>query len=397
MGWVISMTIADELFLNGRQENNLERRSLELYLNGGVVTYDGLLLDWPLTSTIVPNKSTGSPTFTRATDGMYRSGANELTSVGSGVPRFEAAGILIEPASTNLALHNQSHENVVWTPTNITVTQDDETPMLVGGTDADLLTADAGNGTILQTITSAQADRSYQVALKRKTGTGNIDLTVDNGASWTTVAVTSSWNLYAIQQATVTNPIVGIRIVTSGDEVWVDLDQLENQKVATTPIITAGATDTRNFDSLTIQRSGNFDNTSGSIRLDITPKWTGNPTTNVQTFNVSSTSFRCFYIKTTGHVSMSDDTNLYAGGVGDSLGGIIAGQTHKIGGGWGSGTYGGAVDGSGSTPATFDGDLLTIGSNIQIAVPNNNYPINIANIKVYPTNKGLAWREAETS
>ena len=89
--------------------------------------------------------------------------------------------------------------------------------------------------------------------------------------TWTTVAATTSWDLYDIQQATVTNPIIGIRIVTDTDAVWVDLDQLENQMVPTSPIITAATTVTRNKDELTIQQSGNFLPTVGSLLYKVTP------------------------------------------------------------------------------------------------------------------------------
>jgi len=175
------------------------------------------------------------------------------------------------PARTNICLHNQSHDDVVWAATNITVTTDD-TPSIIAGNDADLLTSTAGNGTLLQSITSASATRSYQVALKRKTGTGNIDLTVDNGATWTTVAITASWALYDIQQAAVTNPIIGIRIVTSGDAVWVDLDQLENNSFSSNPIITTTTAATINKTELTCQTAGNWPSSGvRHKRLEWTP------------------------------------------------------------------------------------------------------------------------------
>lgn len=85
------------------------------------------------------------------------------------------------------------------------------------------LTASGANATWLQAITLASSTILLQAKLKRITGTGNIDLTVDGGTTWTTVAAGSgAYADVTINQAAVTNPSVGIRIVTAGDAVDVD-------------------------------------------------------------------------------------------------------------------------------------------------------------------------------
>jgi hypothetical protein len=97
-----------------------------------------------------------------------------------------------------------------------------------GGTNtATTLTATAGNATVLQAITSGSAARITSVFLKRRTGTGNVDITQDNGTTWATQAITSSWARYATAEATLTNPTVGVRLVTNGDAVDVALFQNE--------------------------------------------------------------------------------------------------------------------------------------------------------------------------
>ena len=118
---------------------------------------------------------------------------------------------------------------------------------------ASTLTATGANGTSLQTITIASAAFTYTVWLKRKTGTGNIDITDNNGTNWTTVTGLSSavFTPYSITR-TQANPIVGIRVVTSGDEVEVDGCQLENGGYRTSVIATTTVAVTRALDSVII-------------------------------------------------------------------------------------------------------------------------------------------------
>lgn len=159
-------------------------------------------------------------------------------------------GYLCEIGRTNLALYSLDFSNAAWVTSNLSVTTD----QLVGKkglTDADTLTADAANATILQTISSASANRVFTLWLKRKTGTGNIDLTIDNGVTWQNITDDiSSLVRVEIKQSAVTNPVFGVRIVTSGDEVYAWLAQLENGDFATSAIETAATAVSRNPDQL---------------------------------------------------------------------------------------------------------------------------------------------------
>lgn len=159
-------------------------------------------------------------------------------------------------------ISSTTSQTVYWTRSNLNVTtgrlsNDDSS---VGGNAyaPDILTATAGNGTLLQSLTSASADRTFSIWLKRKTGTGNIDLTVDNGGTWTTKTITSNWERYDITQTAVTNPVFGIRIVTNGDEVYAWGAQLENASFASSYIPTTSASVTRAADALSYSASGNI-------------------------------------------------------------------------------------------------------------------------------------------
>jgi hypothetical protein len=85
------------------------------------------------------------------------------------------------------------------------------------------LTATGANATWLQTITLASSTILIQMDLKRITGTGGVDVTVDGGTTW--FAVTPGAGVYSqvvAVQAAVTNPVVGIRLQTAGDAIDAD-------------------------------------------------------------------------------------------------------------------------------------------------------------------------------
>jgi hypothetical protein len=184
----------------------------------------------------------------RGADGLFSSASTIRTEYdASGT----ALGVRCEEARTNRVLWNRDLTNAAWTATNITAAKD-QTGIDGTANGASSITATAGNGTILQSITSASAARITSAFVKRITGTGNIDLTQDNGTTWTTVTVTSSWTRVQVPSATVTNPIVGFRVVTSGDAIAVDFVQEESGAFTTSPIATTTATVTRAIDNITM-------------------------------------------------------------------------------------------------------------------------------------------------
>jgi hypothetical protein len=152
--------------------------------------------------------------------------------------------LLNENQSTNLCLYSDDLTNAAWTATNMTAAKTATGADGVSNS-ATTLTATAGNATILQAITSASATRVTGCWIKRRTGTGDIEITQNNGTNWTAVTVTSSWTQVAIPSASLTNPTVGIRIVTSGDAVDVQYFQHEAKAFLSSAIPTTGSTVTR--------------------------------------------------------------------------------------------------------------------------------------------------------
>jgi len=122
-------------------------------------------------------------------------------------------------APHNFLLASEQFDNSNWTKTTTTVAANSFAAPN-GTTTADTLTAAGANSTTLQSYTAVAAPHTFGVWLRRKTGTGNIDIAADSG-TYTTVTITSSWALYTVTQTPAAGTIsAGIRIVTSADEVY---------------------------------------------------------------------------------------------------------------------------------------------------------------------------------
>jgi hypothetical protein len=203
--------------------------------------YDGIHLDfrrnrhYVKAPGAVPTIAPFTTLFTFTGDNLskYRGATGLLVSSATNTPRIEydangnCLGLLIEGGRTNLGLWSDDLTNAAWVKTTATTALTSTGPDGVTNS-ATRLTASAGNATALQTVVSGSATRAYSVWLRRITGTGNIDLTLDNGTGWTTKTLTTSWQRFDISQAAVTNPVFGIRIVTNGDAIDVYGNQLES-------------------------------------------------------------------------------------------------------------------------------------------------------------------------
>lgn len=218
----------------------------------------------PLQRSLVAG-ATGNPTFVRATAATYEDqDTDQVTDAASGQERFESNGYLAEGQRTNLLFPSDDFEDAAWTNTNVTVLASQAG---VGGEAgaASKLTAAAGNATLINDLgVIGSAAISGALYIERVTGTGDIDLTLDGGSTWTTVAVSSTFTRFSIQQ-TLANPDFGIRIVTTGDEVLVQASQPEAGTFPSSHIPTTVATATRNADTLTWSTTGNFNAAKGVI------------------------------------------------------------------------------------------------------------------------------------
>ena len=119
----------------------------------------------------------------------------------------------------NLLGFTEEFNNAAWVKTLATVTPNSIADPN-GNLNADTLSATLGNATILQNISLLAAPYTFSIWLKRKTGTGNINITI-NGVTFITQAVTADWARF---RTTLTPSAgtknIGVQIVTLGDEVY---------------------------------------------------------------------------------------------------------------------------------------------------------------------------------
>jgi len=211
-------------------------------------------------------------TFTGDALSYYRAASGLLVPSIANTPRIEydasgnLLGLLVEGSRTNLGLHSNDLTNAAWTKSNTSAAKTSTGPDGVANS-ASRLTASAGNGTCLQSVTSASATRAYSVWLKRITGTGNIQLTVDNGTTWTTKTITTDWTRVDISQAAVTNPIFGIRIVTNADAIDVWCNQLESAAFPSSSIPTTTVSVARAADACSRTLGAEFSATAGTVAV----------------------------------------------------------------------------------------------------------------------------------
>ena len=191
-----------------------------------------------------PADPMGAPTYTHASNWSCTDDDLVIQTLGNDTRCFESHGGYrlgrTAPGTTNLEIYARDFTQANWVDTNVTAAKN-QTGRDAVALSASSLTATAGNGTVLDTFVLGAVDYTFSVDVKRLVGVGDIDITDDNGGTWTTIAVTTDWTQFEITRSQA-NPVIGFRIVTSGDSIAVDYAQLETGKFATIRVPTSGAT-----------------------------------------------------------------------------------------------------------------------------------------------------------
>ncbi len=110
---------------------------------------------------------------------------------------------------------------------------------------AEQIQGTAANGTVLESYTATGGSMTFSIWIRRITGTGNVDITMDTGVTWTTQAITTSWARYSITTTpTAGARTAGVRLVTSGDVIQVFGAQLSDSASLDPYVLNAAAAPT---------------------------------------------------------------------------------------------------------------------------------------------------------
>lgn len=129
--------------------------------------------------------------------------------------------LVTEAPIANRTLFCRDLTNAAWTASGVTAAMD-QTGLHGAANSASRLTATAANGTRLQAITDATSrSRIASFDLARRVGTGALQFTYDNGATWQTITIkvpaSGTARVTVPSVASSTPPTIGFRIATSGD------------------------------------------------------------------------------------------------------------------------------------------------------------------------------------
>jgi hypothetical protein len=193
-----------------------------------------------------PGRGTGPAaaflTTSRASTG-YNSDQNGFyVSFPNNALRFVyGVGPVIEESRTNDALWSRDMTNAAWTKVGmgtaknavgIDGTANSATTLTATGT-ASSCTASC---TALQTITLGSTADTYSVFLKRVSGSGAVNITINNLVGTTACTLVTTGFKRCTVTATLANPVIGIQMAGLNDVIVADWNQMEPGSFVTTPI-----------------------------------------------------------------------------------------------------------------------------------------------------------------
>ena len=308
-------------------------------------------------------------------------------ATGAAISSATLLGYQAEGARTNYALWSRDLTNAAWVSggggiaTAKTATGADGT-----ANGATTLTASGANGTLIQSITRASAQRVTGCRIKRRTGSGTVNMTQDNGGTWTAVTVTAGWTAVEIPAATAANPNIGFRIVTSGDAIDVDFVMHEEGAFVSSPIPTTTVAVARNKDTLTYVSASNFGDPTGSIYAETKVDAMNGLNINCVLGMGAAGSFPLFVGATTS--ISTNDVSANLGTTGSGLSFLTA--PRKVAAAWGGVTRSISKDGAAVASGVYDGGMnpsvnMTVGN----YTAGSTYELygNVRNLSLWTTKK----------
>jgi hypothetical protein len=174
------------------------------------------LMHMPLESDLSLRRGVGSATFTRATEKRFVDKDDGLIKVAAiDVAAFEASGVLIEGASTNLLLRSEEFDNAAWGKTASSVSADTDTDPS-GSVTADKLVEDntLSGHAITQAITPLSAT-AYTLSVYLKKSTRDFGFVGLNGGGSGASFISVNLNTGVLSSA-IGSPNATIRALTNG-------------------------------------------------------------------------------------------------------------------------------------------------------------------------------------
>jgi hypothetical protein len=244
----------------------------------------------------------------------------------------------------------------------------------------------------------ASAEHSTVWHVSRKTGTGTIEVSLDDGATWTDIT-SSIGTDYAgiVVSQTVTNPQIGIRIVTSGDAVYVGNAELYASTseavavgLAKFPIFTSGSSVTRDVCDIGADKANHSD-TQGLYYCEYKmPVALGDlpVSTNYGLFGISSAKYNIMYLQNN---SSADPRVMTYDGTSSRIVNEVgegvtweANEAHKAGLVYGGSEYG-LRDAEGPIEeGSYDGGFVSTGSYLYLGGQTNSEAVRyIRNMRRY--------------
>lgn len=242
-----------------------------------------------------PNGTGGAAlTFTRASSAWCTNDDYSLTLLSSNQPRVMRGrgpaaplGFYVEElAGQNDVLQNRDLSNAAWTKSGSMTCTKTATGVDSVANSASTCTSSAATQTVTQAVTRASAANATSLYIRRRTGTGTVEVTRDNGTTWNNItsSLTSDWKrvvcldaegcmggrciVVADMCATSANPTIGVRITTSTDAVDIDLAQNEARANPSSPITSVAVAGTRAAESAYLTLSSSLP-VLGSISVSV--------------------------------------------------------------------------------------------------------------------------------
>lgn len=223
VGGTVIMTASGAIAVDLLLENTTgqSNQNPSEYVSVGVLSapYQGAGVDGVQYFPYLNGNTVASNVVTEGTGAAIKQGVAGVSATAP-VDASGPLGYLAEVSRVNYCLQSEDFTQAVWTKTNVTPTSN--AAVAPNGTQtADTLTATAGNGTTTQGITTTAVSWTFSIYLKRLTGTGNVDITMD-GSTWVTQTINSStWTRCVVTQTGVAGTSnCGIRLVTNADAVY---------------------------------------------------------------------------------------------------------------------------------------------------------------------------------